>query len=746
MKNVILAFFWFACVMLLPAQAQQKQSQYDYNEAFNPMFYTQTGTDLRTSDGRPGPKYWQNKADYVLTAELNDNTNEIVGSALLTYTNNSPQSLDFLWMHLDQNLFAPDSRSNAIVPLNGSRNGARGEVFNGGHSIQSVKLVSVAAGKTIETDLKFLIEDTRMQVILPQPVTAGGGVIRLRIMFSFISPEYGSDRMGYFDSKNGRVYTVAQWYPRLCVYDDVRGWNVHPYLGAGEFYLEFGDFDVSITAPSNHIVVCSGELVNAAEVYTPEQQKRWKAAAQSDRTVVIRSAQEVSGASSRPSKKPALTWRFKMHNTRDVSWASSAAFIVDAARINLPSGRKSMAISAYPMESNGNNGWERSTEYTKSSIEHYSKMWFEYPYPSATNVASVAGGMEYPGIVFCSWQSKGEDLWGVTDHEFGHTWFPMIVGSNERQFGWMDEGLNWFINGLSSQDFNNGEYKRRAVDMQQQASYMTSPDLEPVMTAPDNMQESSIGVLCYFKPAAGLSLLRDQILGKERFDRAFKTYIERWAFKHPTPNDFFRTMENVAGEDLNWFWRGWILNNWRLDQGIGEVKYFRNDPKQGALITIENLGKMAMPVQLDIQYQSGKIKRVKLPVEVWQRNKTWTFRHASTETIQSITLDLDHVFPDHNASNNSWIAGRDALAEDMDPSLYLGSFSSKEVRIGLLFTESNNMLMVQFPGQQPYPLEPAGKNKFVLPATQMKFEFSADRATLIYTDGQKQYIFNRNAK
>jgi len=723
---------------------QNNPSKYDYYDTFNPSFYTKNGTETRAANGQPGAKYWQNKADYQLTANLNDQTNEITGSELLTYTNNSPENLDFLWLHVDQNLFAPDSRGNALIPLKGSRNGAHGQVFEGGHHIKSVKAIATANGKTTETDVKFAIYDTRMQVFLPQSVKANGGSIKLKMEFSFISPVYGSDRMGIQETKNGKMYSVAQWYPRVCVYDDVKGWNVNPYLGAGEFYLEYGDFDINITAPSNHIVVCSGELVNTSEVYTAEQQKRWASAAQSDKTVVIRSAQEVTNPASRPSGKSTLTWHFKLKNARDASWASSAAFIIDATKINLPSGKKSIAISAYPVESNGNNGWERATEYTKSSMEYYSKQWFEYPYPAATNVASVAGGMEYPGIVFCGWDSKGEDLWGVTDHEFGHSWFPMIVGSNERQFGWMDEGFNWFINSLSSVDFNKGEYKRAPLDMQQQANYMTNPELEAVMSAPDNMKESSIGVLLYYKPAAGLTMLREQILGKERFDRAFRTYIERWAFKHPTPDDFFRTMENVGGEDLNWFWRGWIINNWRLDQAVSSVKYVKNDPTQGALITIDNLDKMAMPVQLDIKTKSGKTERVNLPFEIWQRNKNWTFLYPSAEAIDSIVLDPNHVFPDYNPSNNSWVSGKNAVAEDLILTSYVGVFSSSQMRVKLTFSEKNNQLMLQFTGQEPYPLEAAGKDKFEFAGTDVSFQFSPDKSTVVYRQGGVESTFKRD--
>ena len=632
-------------------------TKYDYHETFGPPFFTKNGTEYRAADGAPGPKYWQNRADYQLAAKLNDQTNEITGSEILTYTNNSPQKLGFLWMNLEQNLFKQDSRGTAIVPLAGnppklnSRNWGRGQVFDAGFKIKSVKLIGE---KGVATDIKFSVSDTRMQLFLPKDVNPNGGQVKLKIEYSFISPDYGSDRMGIQETKNGKIFTVAQWYPRMCVYDDVEGWNTIPYTGPAEFYLEYGDFDLTITAPASHIVVASGQLLNPQEVYTPEQLKRWAEAEKSEKTVIIRSASEVTEASSRPANKKELTWHFKIKNARDASWASSASFIVDAAKMDLPSGKKSTAISAYPAESDGNDAWGRSTEYVKKSIEFNSKQWFEFPYPAATAVAGIVGGMEYPGIVFCGSKAKKGQLWGVNDHEFGHTWFPMIVGSNERLYGWMDEGFNTFINTLSTTDFNSGEYARKPQDMHVAGAGVTNPALEPVLSQPANLKERNTGILLYFKPGMGLTMLREQILGPERFDFAFRTYIARWAFKHPTPDDFFRTMENASGESLQWFWRGWFLNNWRLDVAVRDVKYFDNDPSKGAMITIDNLEKMAMPVTLEIKTVSGKTDRVKLPVEIWERNSTWTFKYPSTEEIQSVTYDPDKVFPDFNPDNNVW--------------------------------------------------------------------------------------------
>jgi hypothetical protein len=627
-------------------------TNYDYHETFGPPFYNKNGTEYRAADGSPGPKYWQNRADYQLAATLHDETNEIVGSETLTYTNNSPQKLGYLWMNLEQNLFKLDSRGTAIVPPAGSRNWGRGQDFDAGYKIKSIKMIGL---KGAETDVKFLVSDTRMQLFLPKALNPDGGVIKLKIEYSFISPNYGSDRMGIQDTKNGKIFQVAQWYPRMCVYDDVSGWNTIPYTGPGEFYLEYGDFDLSITAPAKDIVVASGELLNPQDVYTPEQQKRWAAAANSEKTVIIRSASEVTDPASRPAGKKELTWHFKIRNARDASWGASAAFIVDAAKMDLPSGKKTMAISAYPVESDGNDAYGRSTEYVKKSIEFNSAKWFEFPYPNATVVAGITGGMEYPGIVFCGYKAKKGNLWSVNDHEFGHTWFPMIVGSNERLYGWMDEGFNTFINTLSTADFNNGEYKnKRPQDLHKIAGVLTGPTLEPILSQPANLKEKNTGILLYFKPSIGLVMLREQILGPERFDFAFRNYIDKWAFKHPTPDDFFRSMENAAGENLQWFWRGWFLNNWQLDVAVREVKYVDGDATKGALITIDNLQKMALPVILEIKTVSGKVTRITLPVEIWERNSTWTFKYPSTEEIESVTYDPDKVFPDMNPDNNVW--------------------------------------------------------------------------------------------
>lgn len=636
-------------------------TKYDYHELWKPFFYTKNGTEYRAANGEAGPKYWQNRADYQLAAKLNDETNEITGTEVLTYTNNSPQKMGFIWMQLDQNLFKLDSRGNKQVPLGPtdvqqSRNWGRGQAFDAGYKIKSVKVLSTPKGSKTTTaiDAKFMVNDTRMQVFLPNDIAAAGGQLKLKIEYSFISPNYGSDRMGIQETKNGKIFQVAQWYPRMCVYDDIIGWNTLPYTGESEFYLEYGNFDINITAPAKDIVVCSGQLLNPKDVYTPEQQKRWAQAAQSENTVFIRTADEVTNPASRPAGKTELTWHYQINNARDASWAASASFIIDAAKMDLPSGRKSMAISAYPIEGTAapRGQWGRGTEFIKHSIEYNSKKWLEYPYPNATGVAGIAGGMEYPGIIFCSLNGG----WGVIDHEFGHNWFPMVVGSNERLYGWMDEGFNTFINTLSTANFNNGEFKRPLTPEGNLRSWntFTRPTLEPILSNPDNLKEINNGTLLYSKPSAGLVLLREQILGPERFDFAFKTYIERWAYKHPTPDDFFRTMENAAGESLQWFWRGWFENTWRLDVAVRGVRYVDNDPAKGAIITIDNLEKMAMPVVLEIKTVSGKTERVNFTAEIWERNVSWSFKYPSTEEIESVTYNPDGTLPDFNPANNVW--------------------------------------------------------------------------------------------
>lgn len=626
--------------------AAQTTSNYDPHELFGPYFFRSDGNEIRSASGQPGPKYWQNRADYVIRATLNEQDTTISGEVTIDYTNNSPDKLDFLWLQLDQNLFRPDSRGAATTPVSGDRFDVK-SFSKGGYHIESVEVTYDTKSYAVVP----VITDARMLVRLQAPVKAGGDKIKVRVKYSFAIPVYGADRMGRLASKNGIVYELAQWYPRMCVYDDVESWNTLPYMGLGEFYCEYGNFDYYLTAPASMTVVASGDLQNPQEVLTAREIERLAKARRSDTAVMIVRPEEVGQASSRPKTTGTLTWHFKMDNTRDVSWAASTAFIWDAAKVNLPSGRPAIAQSAYPIESAGKDRYGRSTEYLKRSIEIYSELYFEYPWNSAVSVAGVALGMEYPGIIFCKSDLTDGQLWGDVTHEIGHNWFPMLVGSNERRFMWQDEGLNTFINQFSTRGFNNGEYFHGINS--QFMFRIFAKEKDPLMTPPEAMNLNGYGAY-YYKTAAALNLLRDVVVDSNRFDYAFREYIRRWAFKHPQPDDFFRTMNSATGENLEWFWKEWFFTTDKLDQAVSSVKYVDGDSTKGALITIDNLDKMAMPVIVRIGDASGRSEVIKLPVDIWERGSSWTFKYPSVGKLRSIELDPDHVLPDENRANNIW--------------------------------------------------------------------------------------------
>lgn len=636
-----------AIILCANAMAQgKKESVYNPYSLFSPNFYEHAENYTRTADGRPSSQYWQNKVDYKIDAALNDQTNVISATVSVTYYNYSPHDLEYLWLMLDQNLFSKGSRGQDRMPVGQrSRYGDASSDFDGGY-----KLKKVTVGTTEIKD--YVVTDTRMQIKLKTPLVAKKGVVNFSIVYSFTLPEYGADRCGILKTKNGDIFAIAQWYPRMCVYDDVLGWNTNPYLGPSEFYCDYGNFDVSITAPANHIVVASGALQNEKEALSADEFASLQKAKASNTTVDIRSKEKVESMAASANSASTKTWKYRMINSRDFAWSSSKAFIWDAAKMNLPDGKIGLAQSVYPVESAGEKAWGRSTEYTKASIENYSKRWFAYPYPVATNVASNIGGMEYPGIVFCGSSAKTGGLWGVTDHEFGHTWFPMIVGSNERKFGWMDEGFNTFINGIAEQDFNNGEYYRKGNNAA--AVYMFGKNAEPIMSTPDALMERNIGTDLYSKPGLGLTLLREYVVGPERFDFAFRDYIKNWAFKHPTPTDFFKSIDNGTGEDLTWFWKGWFYENYKIDQAIDTVTYSKNDPAQGAIVTLVNLEEMAMPVVITWQTASGAKGIRKLPVEIWNNTKSFKVLLDSKETLKWVKIDEDKMLPDVDRKNNDW--------------------------------------------------------------------------------------------
>jgi hypothetical protein len=645
-KKNLLLLACSVCVCL--AAFSQSTGNYDQHEAFAPVFYPAFGDEVRTAAGTPGPKYWQNDADYKIQVTLDDVNHQISGSVQIDYKNNSPESLGFLWLQLDQNIYKPDSRGEETTPVEGGRYANPG--FDGGYKIRDVSVMYQGR----EQKIHYIVDDTRMQIFLPEALKGDGDSLKINMVYSFDIPERGTDRMGRFQSENGWIYTIAQWYPRMCVYDNVLGWNTLPYIGAGEFYLEYGNYDFTITTSSKQLVVASGELMNPAEVLTTEQMHRLDAARNSDNTVMIRTVDEVNKNTGRSSKDK-LVWHFKCNHARDVAFGASSAFVWDAARINLPDGKKSLAMSVYPVESATASGWNRSTEFVKGSVESYSARWFPYPYPNAVNVAGPVSGMEYPGIVFCHMNTQGKELWGVTSHEFGHTWFPMIVGSNERKYAWMDEGFNTFLNSVADKDFNKGEFFVKTKYREQSVRFFQS-NAESIMTSPEVTGPHYLGINAYAKPGMGLELLRYDVLGEERFDSAFRYYIRSWAYKHPTPWDFFHAIENAGGEDLTWFWRGWFLNNWKIDQAVTNVEYLQSNPVNGAIITIQNREKLPMPVTVEVKEINGKTGRIKLPVEIWERGGEWKFFYPSTRKIDSVTIDPDRMLPDSDESNNVWKA------------------------------------------------------------------------------------------
>ena len=640
MKNIKKSFFSLAFLALIFPNVQAQEVVENNQDQF--QIENWRGNQYRTATGKPGPEYWQNETDYEIEATLDEEDHTLSGNLTLNYTNNSPQELDFIWMHLEQNRFTEDSRGTLTTPIQGNR--YSGDT-DGGYEITNLKAKS--GGETSEN---YLIDDTRMQVFFEEPIPANGGKAEISMDFSFKIPEHGMDRMGRLEVEDGTLYSLAQWFPRAAVLDDIEGWNIEPYLGAGEFYLDYGDYDYKITVPYDHIVVASGELQNEREVLSPLLRDRLETARESDTTVYIIRPEEVNDMSIRKKQEGMQTWHFKLENARDVAFGTSSAYIWDAAKIDLPSGDDALAMSAYPRESMGEDAWDRSTEYSKESVEHYSTKWFEYPYPVAANVASNVGGMEYPGLNFISAESEGEGLWGVTDHEFGHNWFPMIVGTNERRYAWMDEGFNTFINHYSTLAFNDGEYPSNLDQGRRVVNWMTSEGREGIDTYPDVANLRNLGMIAYYKPALGLLLLREYILGEERFDNAFRSYIETWAYKHPQPHDFFNHMENVAGENLAWFWDGWFYGTGNIDLAVDAVQPYEGD----YIIRVSNNGEIPMPVVMEVTYEDGSTEEVRLPVEIWQRGDSWNYLHRTDKEIKGVEIDPQKILPDINFSNDAW--------------------------------------------------------------------------------------------
>ncbi len=618
----------------------------DARTIFAPFPEQYPANGFRLASGAPGPAYWQNRADYRITATINTQTRTLSGQENIRYTNNSPEALDVLWVQLDQNIYRPDARAGFISRYFG-RQHTEGDV---------IEQVSVSlAGRS--RPAVFLVSDTRMQVRLPQALRAHGGVLRLSIRWHYRIPGPWGGRTAVSPSRNGDIYEIAQWFPRMAVFDDLRGWDTEPYLGS-EFYLEYGDIDYAVTVPSNFIVAGSGALRNAPDVLSATQRGRLASAAASDATVMIRTPAEVAAEAARPNRGT-RTWRFAMHNTRDAAFVASAAFAWDAARLRLPAvdGTPRLAMSLYPVEAAQNGRWARSTEYVKNAIEYFSAKWFPYPWPNAINVAGHGANMEYPGIVFDGIKDDGKRLFWITTHEIGHSWFPMLVGSNERRAEFMDEGFNTFIDTYASDDFHHGEFAPKRDSEYAPGGGNPVDEILPLLrnkNAPVIIEEADVAgsalshTVSYFKAALGLRLLREQILGPQRFDWAFRRYVALWAYKHPSPSDFFRVMQSEGGEELGWFWRGWFAHNWPMDLGVKSV-----DPQAGT-VTLFCHGGLVMPSTLKIDYADGTSRRIAVPVETWMQGPEAAISAGGSAKLVGATIDPDHVLPDTDRSNNSF--------------------------------------------------------------------------------------------
>ncbi len=626
------------------------KSNYTPQELFTQDFINK-GTEFRSAKGCPGPKYWQNRADYVLRASIDTIKNILRGDEVITYTNNSLDSLQSLWLQLDQNTYRKDARSNYY-------SGPDTTGHTEGYELDNV-MIEIDSRKT---KADYIVNDTRMQIRLPKSLLSKKKM-QIIIKYHYVIPGSFGGRTDFLQTKNGKIYEIAQWYPRLCVYDDLEGWSALPFLGSGEFYCEYGDFNYFVTVPNGVIVAGSGELQNETEVLSDQQIQRLEKAKKSDSTVMIRTPEEVNKDASHVSGNNTKTWHFIMHNSRDVAFGASIAYVWDAAKVNLPNEKKCVAMSVYPVESAGQDAWGRATEYLKKSIEFFSEKYFVYPWPIAINQAGLVGGMEYPGIVFDGWKDKGDDLYVITAHEIGHNWFPMIVGSDERRYAFMDEGFNTFIDVYAADNFNHGEYAPKRDGEYAPHKGNPADEIVPLTldsTAPIIMDRADIvperyrHPVEYFKPAFGLVLLREVILGHERFDYAFKKYIQSWAYKHPSPEDFFRTINNETGEDLTWFWREWFYHNWPFDIAVQSVSYPDNDYTKGANITIKNLQKMALPATIEVTLKDNSVNTIQLPVETWLQCAEHTIHLTTTQPVQSVVIDPKNLLPDMDRRNNTW--------------------------------------------------------------------------------------------
>ena len=603
---------------------------------------------MRAASGAPGSHYWQNRADYDIRATLDTAAKSVSGEMTLHYTNNSPDTLTFIWLQTEQNAFRPNSLNSYIFPQN-SRFGGAG--FAGGYNISRFEqALPAGAGKAArKVALTTRDNETVYKVNLAEPL-APGKAATIEIVYKFPVPEHGADRMG----RDGALYEIAQWYPRVGVYDDIRGWNTEPYLGQGEFYLDYGDYNLSLTVPAGYIVASTGALENAKEVLTATQITRLAEAAKSDKVVRVITEGELKSGAARPKKDGMLTWKFAAKNVRDAVWAAAPNYQWDAS-----SYKGSMAFAYY--RPNAADFWNEAADMSRMSIQEYSERWFPYPWPHISAVEGPISGMEYPMLAMENHSATKQDLYNVVTHEIGHMWFPMIVGSNERAWMWQDEGFNTFINTFSEAKRypEIGDQMKRAGGERGQIELVMKANMDkPIMVGPDRIDPNLLGLNAYLKPSVGLQLLRQEILGPEAFDDAFRTYIKRWAYKHPTPADFFRTMEDVGGRRLDWFFREWFVENPHFDQTIDTVITATKGDTTTVNVLYANRARGVLPIRARFTFSDGSTTDFNYPAEVWSTN---TVRYGRTykfagKKVTKIELDPDKRLIDIDRTNNVWTA------------------------------------------------------------------------------------------
>ena len=578
-----------------PGHANQNKFKQLYKEFSTPNTY-------RSASGAPGPDYYQQQANYVMHITLDDTNAKIYGEETITYINNSPDNLEYLWVQLDQNVRAKDSKSplrnGGGVPLAEQPGTFAGKYltapFDGGFNIEYVK---DASGKA----LSYTINQTMMRINIPTPLKSKDQ-IEFSVKWNYNIPDHTINRarsgFEYFAKDDNRAYVIAQFFPRMAVYNDVEGWQNHQFWGSGEFALPFGDYEVNITVPADHILDATGTLQNRKDVFSKEMMKRYEKAKKSYDKPVIIVTQAEAEAAEKTKSTATKTWKFKAKNVRDYGFATSRKFIWDMQAVKVGS-KDVMAVSMYPKE--GNPLWEEySTKAVAHTLKSYSEHSLEYPYPKAISVHAKQQGMEYPMICW-NYGRPNEDgtyadqvkygMISVIIHEVGHNFFPMIVNSDERQWGWMDEGLDTFLQYMAEQEFGekypeaiapNKTYPSRRGEPSKIIPYMSGDQskIAPIMSNPENVYQ--LGPNAYAKPATALNILRETVMGRELFDHAFKTYSERWKFKHPTPEDFFRTMEDASAVDLDWYWRGWFYTTDYVDIGVKGIKkyYVSNKPSK----------------------------------------------------------------------------------------------------------------------------------------------------------------------